>query len=888
MPNPIQRDSIAFPITDRYKNSASAPIPGIAITAKDMVPPINKIPANYPIGHVPGKITSLYNANNSKILSRFSPQTPYTNGLFRFGPRQPFVWYTPNEGNSGLNAIRKYDSRAFPLGSALQDVVRIAKFSVSGPGVMYAIKQFLLQNLQAYNETALYNPLMPIMGALRPSSLGLIPRPTRHIDLGGGLLGALASVVGFSVGDGGKSSPKGTVGEGMQDNQDSSPLSKQSAGSGKGLLRAKTASSGYTSLASRWGGNASKDSFLKSMVASVFPSLISVKQPENTGYRGDEGAYGMMVHDVKGKFKTHHPITDIEILFTQIWIAGSSAGGKKNIRKKGETPQDRKIIFVDKTETKISGTSVTGPSINSLPTGFDLVKDVDMVEKYGMSVGMNPYYKHDSDYFKYSVMLINYKKYIDKTLMFPTKMDGSKQSVDITNADDPIIIKPKEDFYKVWGVDKTPAESSVKEQSSIPSRQKENKLNDKDYSVTGTYSNLRPADPKGVIATLRGNLTSLKDADRNKIPTSGTDRPLDEGGRINTTLQNKESDPIIKKRTQDLRALTDKIKASGYAVSWSTDDNTTNSRVFSSPSQSIYGIEKLKPENITNDKKYAGSYKDSKQLLDGIDKPGKRSAYNKKFSGTGLADEVNRLTILDKSMNISDKTGIDNWTKYDPYLDDLIAFYFYDVVNEKHIPFRASFTGINDSFQAEWTNYEYIGRADKLYTYKGFSRSLSFSFKIIANSIKELLPMWIRINYLCGLTMPANYTSAKSQDLVSQNEFIIPPFVLLTIGDMYKEQPVLINRVSLAIPDGSSWETINETNESDWSYLNNIIRWTGSQGKFAQFPREVEVSLDLAMLCKERSVTGAANFGHAVRNASNTEQIAGKDNKFSSAMIVKR
>ena len=255
---------------------------------------------------------------------------------------------------------------------------------------------------------------------------------------------------------------------------------------------------------------------------------------------------------------------------------------------------------------------------------------------------------------------------------------------------------------------------------------------------------------------------------------------------------------------------------------------------------------------------------------------------------SNTSDGLNRLTIIGKDKKIKDDTGISGWSTYEPYNDDLIAFYFYDMINEKYIPFRASVTGINDSFQAEWANYNYIGRADKLYTYSGITRQLSFSFKVIANSIKELLPMWTRVNYLCGLTMPANYTSAPSQGGGSENQFIIPAFVLLTLGEMYKEQPIIINRVGLSIPEGASWETVSENSEQDWSYLNNIITWNSSKGKVAQFPREVEVSVDLTPLFKERPVTGMANFGHAPRDLKNIGLVGGFNNEFSEALTVNR
>ena len=874
MADQIQRNSIAFPLETRYNNASSSPTPGSdPNNPRNMVPPINTVPLDYPTTLVPGKIEKLYIANNQKILTRFTGKTDYANSLLRFGPRQPFVWYNPNEGESGTNAIKKYDSRAFPIGSTLQDVVRISKYSVSGNGVIFLLKQSLLQNLQPFNETNVYNPLMPIIAAIRPGSLGLLPRPTRHIDLSGGILGGLASVVGFSVNNG-RSSPKGTVGDGIQDDSDNSPLSKQSIGGGKGLLRGKTASGGYNSLASRWGGNAKKNSFLRSIAASVFPSLINSKQPEKTGYRADEGAYGWMISDKKGKFNKHNVITNAEITLNQLWIAGSSDGGPKNIRKDGnEAPQNRRIVFIDGTEQKISGTDVTGPTINGGTTGFKFEKDVDNVEKYGKSVGIEPYRKDISNNFKFSVMLMNYKKFLDKTNKFPTKMDGPP--LDLTNANDTIVIKPQEDFFKKYGFDTVPQVFVIKTMPNIPTRQGTGDEKRSASAVDGTYSkNRKDANDNGNLSNFHKN---MEDGKFKNVPSETNDV----GDRINSTLQSKKEDPVNKKQIDNLNKLVDNIKKAGYSVAFTNADT----RVFTSPNTTLFGTDKLKQSNI-NDKMLVDDYKDNTQLLDGM---GKHARINsRKMATSNTSDGLNRLTIIGKDKKIKDDTGISGWSTYEPYNDDLIAFYFYDMINEKYIPFRASVTGINDSFQADWTNYKYIGRADKQYVYDGVTRQLSFSFKVIANSIKELLPMWTRVNYLCGLTMPANYTSAPSQGGGSENQFIIPAFVLLTLGEMYKEQPIIINRVGLSIPEGASWETVSENSEQDWSYLNNIITWNSSKGKVAQFPREVEVSVDLTPLFKERPVTGMANFGHAPRDLKNIGLVGGFNNEFSEALTVNR
>jgi hypothetical protein len=253
------------------------------------------------------------------------------------------------------------------------------------------------------------------------------------------------------------------------------------------------------------------------------------------------------------------------------------------------------------------------------------------------------------------------------------------------------------------------------------------------------------------------------------------------------------------------------------------------------------------------------------------------------LSGPQRSDRINILNVLSK----------DNFEKeYSKEDSDLIKFYFHDLVNNKYIPFRATVTGLNENLNADWTAIEYIGRADKLQSYKGFSRTLSFKFTVVANSIKELLPMWQRINYLIGLTKPANYTSGDQN--ISSNiysRFIIPPFVKFTIGDIYKNQPGVIKSVGMNIPDNCVWETLSEeyAQKNDWSYLNGIIKLENSKGKYAQFPRECELNLSMDLLEKERPVVGGNNFGDFSRQldmSGNYTTTSDDPNLFSRNIIV--
>ena len=203
---------------------------------------------------------------------------------------------------------------------------------------------------------------------------------------------------------------------------------------------------------------------------------------------------------------------------------------------------------------------------------------------------------------------------------------------------------------------------------------------------------------------------------------------------------------------------------------------------------------------------------------------------------------------------------------------------------------------MNENLNADWTAIEYIGRADKLQSYKGFSRSLSFKFNVVANSIKELLPMWQKINYLVGLTKPANYTQGDQNNPSNiYSRFIIPPLVKFTIGDIYKNQPGVIKSIGMNIPDNCVWETLSEkyAQTNNWSYLNGVIQLTNSKGTYAQFPRECELNLSMDLLEKERPIVGGNNFGDYARKLDNTgdyddDLFAGQKNLFSRDILTRQ
>ena len=240
-------------------------------------------------------------------------------------------------------------------------------------------------------------------------------------------------------------------------------------------------------------------------------------------------------------------------------------------------------------------------------------------------------------------------------------------------------------------------------------------------------------------------------------------------------------------------------------------------------------IDSSKSDKETKKLSYLAKYREYKKV-DLLDNPD-----GKGFAGVNQSDLINVLSVQ---------------TKTDAFIDkDLIKFYFYDIYNQKYIPFRATVKGISERSVSSWDDFQYIGNADKVYNYKGFTRGLGFSFNVVAMSVKEMLPMWQRINYLMGLTKPANY----------KNGFIVPPLVMITIGDIYNNQPIVINSINMTIPDNATWETVSDSTDT-YEYLNGRLR-SNVDMTLAQFPREAEISIDANILEKETPKVGRNNFG---------------------------
>lgn len=146
--------------------------------------------------------------------------------------------------------------------------------------------------------------------------------------------------------------------------------------------------------------------------------------------------------------------------------------------------------------------------------------------------------------------------------------------------------------------------------------------------------------------------------------------------------------------------------------------------------------------------------------------------------------------------NIKKFRGDDNLPK------DFIKFRIRDAVNGKWIIFPAFITDISDNSAAEYNQFRYIGRADSVHVYQGYSRTISLGFSVVAFSKEDVPIIWEKINALKGLTLPT-YKPFYETDAETRP---VAPYIYLTIGDLFNNTPGYFSSVGISIPQRTTWE----------------------------------------------------------------------------------
>ena len=745
--------------------------------------------------------------SNGNAAKLYSINKPEDVGLADALKRR-YDYKNPNQGQSSrVTSI---------VGFAAQDANLVRKFLGSGPGTRFITKQLVLQGFQAFDETKVYNPASPLVAAIKPASFGLLDRPTRHIDTSniiGGIingvgLGSVVSTIGALVGGAPAQPPP--------------PRSSVASTASNGL--------GLSTLTSLVGGGDRTSEVVTPIARGDVKDLLRGQTATNA-YNAPR--YARLVNN-SGGGPFSRLLGSVGSFFQNNTVIGGILPPKQPWASKYRADEETYDLMLnagklfDPNATGIGGGGIMSGLLNSIGFG----KKVD----YSQKVNQRFYGKSKNPTSLTRLIIVKNVSKFPQNSAVPPGMKNI-QAVDSTK-EIGVLSKDKNDLLST-------------------------KLTQKTISPTGDsnkYSDVIKVDDSYEYSDQILNYKTYLDK-QSGFKTTFSDKESDKVKDIITNLDKAISDIS---GANNSKYTTNKKYLQPLQFAKFSDGGTDGTRIGANYLKELDPT-KLNEQSARNDT-YQGRFRRDAPTGNTVPTRLGEGPNDRYIRPTNNVDYVNSLEVL-----LPDQFDT-MYTQYaGGYGPDIIKFYFYDIVNKKYIPFNATIKSLSDNNSAEWETVEYLGRPDKLKYYKGFTRSVSFNFTVNAHSIKELMPMWSRINYLTGLTRPANYTNQQA------GGFMISPMVQLTLGDFYKNHNVVINSCTVTIPEDASWETIPENAANSWYYgPGQAIEWSSSttiinprgdkatsKGRVAQFPRTADIQLEMNVLEKDRPKTGRAIWGDA-------------------------
>ena len=202
-------------------------------------------------------------------------------------------------------------------------------------------------------------------------------------------------------------------------------------------------------------------------------------------------------------------------------------------------------------------------------------------------------------------------------------------------------------------------------------------------------------------------------------------------------------------------------------------------------------------------------------------------------------------TINNKPVGVESSFEIDG--------GDFVPLKFTSVHTNKTVQFRATISGLSETLSPSWDSHKFIGSPFSNYTYSGIERSVTFNFKVYSLNAAEHKIGWDKINFLNSLVFPQGYYDSSA---------VVPPFIKLTIGDLYKSKLSFIESLSHTWDDNTPW---NITDKEYNVTTDDALRITGTSEnadidmKGYRLPFITDVALTVKFLLSKNN-TSAKKF----------------------------
>ena len=227
--------------------------------------------------------------------------------------------------------------------------------------------------------------------------------------------------------------------------------------------------------------------------------------------------------------------------------------------------------------------------------------------------------------------------------------------------------------------------------------------------------------------------------------------------------------------------------------------------------------------------------------------------------GTRNAEQRKSISIVvpgtEDTVNASDiNLPRENGEELTPFPRDLIKFRFQTIDNDSGLPtttsFRAFLTGYNDSHTAQWDSKRYTGRGENFYTYQGHDRTVSFNFKVAAQTKQEMAPLYRKLNFLLSSLYP-DYNGSQ---------YLRGNITTLTIGDLFYQEPGILTSLNLTVDDNYPWEIAMDEPE------------LGDSSDMKEVPQIIDVSVEFKPIMRVAPTKGTKSkilFSNDAKQSNN-------------------
>jgi hypothetical protein len=256
----------------------------------------------------------------------------------------------------------------------------------------------------------------------------------------------------------------------------------------------------------------------------------------------------------------------------------------------------------------------------------------------------------------------------------------------------------------------------------------------------------------------------------------------------------------------------------------------------------------------------AGKAKFSKEVDSGANKISLTNRY-KIDTKSNLLNE--KLPYAGPSLKISDNTTLDDY--------DFIPLKFTSITSGRDrntVNFMATITNLAETVSPSWDTAKFLGSPFNYYNYTGIERSVSFSFLVYSTNAVEHIAAWQRINFLTELAYPQAYKQG----------YMIPPFITLTLGNLYKNKECFIEALSYTVDDNGGWEigSANKT-KNDFTFGKENVKLNDFK-----LPRVIAVDITLKFVESASNTYGGQFYGFKkivgnVKLVQNNSQTANQE-----------